>query len=139
MTTLRTNFFVCRGYALAAVGALVWAARAQEENTADAKVARAWTLGEPTEGRSPTALSFDLCVQAVGLSSRREQLRESFIARPQEGLARLLSIAQSLGGDDSSLPGDTVDATLRMMRSYHLDAGSPSFSPRGAPGSEPAC
>lgn len=136
MTNIETSFFACRGYALAALGALAWAAQALRDGTEDAAAALEWV-----KGGSPTAaLSFDLCVQAIGQSSRRGTLREAFVNRPQEAMAQLLVLQEVMQTEDPGIPGDQVEADLRLMRSYHSDvAAGQTLVPRNQAVSEPAC
>ena len=138
MRPATTGFFACKGYALVALGALAWAARSLEQQDGDAAAALAWVRGE--QPQQVGALSFVVCVQAIGLSSRREQLRETFARQPQEAMAQLLAIEQAQGEDEGALlPEDEVDVALRLMRSFHTDGATPPQSPNGRPGNEQPC
>lgn len=132
------GFFGRNGYALAALGALTWAANAlQDQDSPDARCARAWVLGEPASAGS---LSFDLCVQAVGMSSRKQELRETMVGNPGELMARLLLMGRLMRNEDEGVPGDLMESLVRMQRAIHLEGattGAPMLRPQQA--SEQAC
>ncbi|MDF2461815.1 MAG: hypothetical protein K0Q43_50 [Ramlibacter sp.] len=130
MRTGDSHFFACKGYALAAVGALAWAAKAlQEGEDDDAAHARQWIRGGPSVADAP--IGFDVAIQAIGLSSRREQLRGTFLERPAEAMAQLLGIEHALQTEDPGVPGDEVFGLMQSMRAIHLDgAGAASSAPR---------
>ncbi len=124
MATPASRFFACRGYAMAAAGALAWAARAMQEGEADAAAARAWVQGADNGAAAEAPMAFNLCIQAVGLSSRRDELRDQFLAEPGEAMARMLRLEDVLQNEDPGVPGDDLEAELRAMRGFHLE-GAP--------------
>lgn len=131
MTLEQSSFFSCRGYALAALSLLAWAARAIESGDGDAVAARAWVAGKVPQ---PDSLSFGQCVQACGLSSRREELRAAFTDTPSQALARLLVVQEAVRGDGDDLGAapdeeDGVEEQLRAMRSFHVEQAFQSFGP----------
>lgn len=139
MRIVDSQFFACKGYALAALGVLAWAAKAlQEGEGADFEHARIWVAGGAGMREAP--LSFEVSVQAIGLSSRREQLRSTFITQPAEAMAHLLRLEHAMQTEDPGVSGDEVLEVMRSMRAIHLDgAGLASPSPRTLTASESAC
>lgn len=126
-----TGFFGRTGYALVALSALHWAAEGmQSADAGERAAATAWVTGD-SSAEEP-ALSFELCVQAIGMASRREELRSVYLEQPSEALARVLLMERLVEGGDEGEPGDETLKSerhdreiFRLLHGANVDAPQP--------------